>query len=86
MVTVLSIDEKTANLDRVELLDATPWPKDTDNCTVIATSLMVERVSVISLSQSNLNITQSRFEGNRLSNYYDSRIIYDKYGSNITIT
>ena len=68
MVTVLSIDEKTANLDRVELLDATPWPKDTtvahkgnnfnsidtDNCTVIATSLMVERVSVISLSQSNL--------------------------------
>ena len=34
MVTVLSKDESTANLNRVEFLDATPWPKDTDNCRV----------------------------------------------------
>ena len=88
--TVLSIEKSTANLDRVEFLSIAAIlaeaPQDVilgrENST--APSSTVERMSIISLRQSNLSVTQSRFEGNSVS--FNSRIIDDQYGSNITIT
>ena len=82
--TVLSIEESVANLDRVMFLSALDVPPDIANCTDSETIVLTaKKVIGILLKRSNISITQSWFEGNKVG---PGAIIYDEFGSNnITI-
>ena len=86
--TVLSIEESVASLDRVAFISAveklqtsaTPqMPQDCYACTIEIT----DEVIGILLQHSNISITQSLFEGNKVGL---GAIIYDELGSDVTIS
>ena len=94
--TVLSIEESTANLNRVAyvsviLLDNEPLTiqqiselQNPNNCTELAQIFStVDRAIGISLTRSSISITQSCFEGNNVG--LIGGVIYDEFGSDITI-
>ena len=77
--TALTIDESTANLDRVAFISVTVVKLPEINCTVHATNFPMDRVIGISLKTSTIRITNSLFKGN------SGGVIYDGFGSDITI-
>ena len=84
--TVLTIEESTANLDRVAFVSNTVDQRLTafqellENCTAAIST--TDRVIGISLRRSIIRITQSWFEGNDV---VLGGVIYDEFGSDITI-
>ena len=86
--TVLSIEDSTANLERVvfsSIIDAPPHVQELpypENCTA-AIILTVKKVTGILLDRSSITITRSQFEGNNVGPI--GGIIYDEFGSSVTI-
>ena len=83
--TVLIIEETAASLDSVVFISAieklqtsdTP-PELPEGCTISTTDVAIGILS----KRSNIRITQSRFEGNKVSL---GAVVYDAFGSDITI-
>ena len=85
--TVLTIVESTANLDRVAFVSIVDKRLRTvqelsENCYSYCTAT-TDRVTGISLKRSTIGITHSWFEGSKV---VFGGIIYDEFGSDITIT
>jgi hypothetical protein len=89
--TVLSIEESTANLDRVVFNDMMLTALNEQayyqyNCTVldeIFSTVAVDRVTGIALTSSNVTITHSRFEGNNVGPI--GAVISNEFGSDLVI-
>ena len=92
--TVLSIEESTASLNRVEYVSVIDKPLTTQqvlelpyhlhSCTELAQIFStMDRAIGISLTRSSISITQSWFEGNNVGHI--GGVIYDEFGSDITI-
>ena len=91
--TVLSIEESTANLNRVAYVSVIDTPLTIQqvlelpnpyNCTELAQIFStMDRAIGISLTRSSISITQSWFEGNNVG--FIGGVIYNEFGSDITI-
>ena len=88
--TVLIIENSTATLDRivfisaVDLLQTIVAPEELPQSCIVGTAAIeiMDVVIGILLRRSNVSITQSRFEGNKVGL---GAVIYDSIGSDLTI-
>ena len=81
--TLLTIDESSANLDKVAFISIAEHPSTLpEYCNATKSTMCTHRVIGILLRTSTIKITQSWFEGNdvRLGG-----VIYDEFNSDITI-
>jgi hypothetical protein len=88
--TVLSIEESTANLNRVVFLSilnsTSDAPPDLNNCTACAPDPVIstmDRVTGILFKRTTISITQCWFEGNNVG--LTGAVIYDEFGSDAII-
>jgi hypothetical protein len=87
-VTILNIEESSADLSRVVFLSTLNFisdaPPDLDNCTASGSvNSTTDRVTGILLKRTSISLTQCWFEGNRVD--LTGAIIYDEFGSDVII-